>query len=144
MARPKRDNNSRSSRTWGKISGVTITTIPSGVTITKNNIDLTAGYVLPYATADDMIMTSGILANSGGSIARQTLGLSAIYNVIASASSKSAYSSVTGLAVMVTPEGGKSFGSGCTQVTFTPYKLNRAGVTHPGSCSIHYFAIGTT
>jgi len=143
MARSIRDTNSRGSRNWGYLSGATITTHPSGVTISKNNIDLTSGYVLPYATADSLVMTTGVLSNTGGSIARQSLGLSAIHNVIASASSKGAYSTVTGIAVMVTPEGGKSFGSGCTSVTFTPYKLNRAGVTMNSVCSIHYFAVGT-
>jgi len=147
MTRARRDNNARGSRNYGKLSGVTITTNPSGVTIYKGKVDYTSGYSLPYATTSGLKMTTGILETtdgaSGGTLARQALGLSAIYNVFASASSKGAIADVTGIAVVCHPEGTKSFGANCTQVTFVTFKLNRSGVTYNSKVSIHYFAIGT-
>ena len=45
MARKRRNNNARGSRNWGAESGVTITTSPSGVTIYKNKVETTDGYM---------------------------------------------------------------------------------------------------
>ena len=141
MARPRRNTNSRLTHDSGEFSAVTVTAAAVG-----NNTS--TGYMLPYATANGLMMTGGVLNCSGGSLARQTLGLSAIYNVIHSASSRCTFATgltgdVTGCATICSPEGGKSFGASCTQVTFVAYKLNRSGVTYSGAVSINYFAIGT-
>jgi len=140
--RPYRDNTSRSSRISGKYSGVTFVTRPSGVTIYNDEIDMTNGYVVPFATANGMKMTAGFLNCSGGSISHQSLGLSAIYYVNAHTVHKPV-NNVTGACVVVSPEGTKSFGASCTQASFTPFKLNRAGVTYTAAVSISYIAMGT-
>ena len=55
MPRPKRASNARGSRNSGKMSGVTYLSIPSGVTITKENkVETTDGYMLQHDTANEM------------------------------------------------------------------------------------------
>lgn len=156
MSRSRKNAYARIRKLFGAISGTTFQTNPSGTTIYKSTIkastvqtdalnnSTSSGYALPYGTATGLKMTSGILAiGSGASLARQSLGLSAIYNVLHNVSIKGAISAVTGAAVMCTPEGTKSFGSACTRVTFTAFKLNMAGVTFTAGCSVNYVAIGT-
>jgi len=143
MARARRDNNARGSRNWGKISGVTIQTNPSGVTIYNSTVQGDQGYTV-WFQSDAKKMTSGVLNCSGGSIDRQSCGLTTIDSVICSGSSKSAagFTDVTGFSIACYPMHGKPFGT-ATQVCFIPYKLNRSGVTFSGAVSIHYIAIGT-
>lgn len=119
MPRAKRGPNSRKSRNSGIVSGVTF-------------------------EVDGLILTHGILAiGSGASITRQSLGLSAIHNVIVSPSMKGIVSGVTGVALVVAPEGTASFGSGCTTIGVKAYKLNIAGVTFTAGVSVNYTAFGT-
>lgn len=154
MPRSRNANAALATRLQGKRSGVTFMTNPSGVTIYKNTVQcsnlynsLGSGYLLVSGTSpsslEGMKLTTGNLACAGTSLARQSLGLSAIYNVVANCVIKGAVSAVTGAVVVCSPEGEASFGSGCTQVTFVPYQITVAGAAFPSAVTISYMAIGT-
>lgn len=142
MPRAKRDTNSRKSRNWGAVSGVSLLTIPSGVTIDKSNyMETVAGYATFYGVAGKTF-TAGITVCAGTSVDRANLGLSTIDYVTAQPCFNA--DSVTGCAISITKPSGSAWSSGVTHVCFYTYQTGSAtpGTAFGTNVSIQYFAIG--
>ena len=143
MPRPIRNNSSRPSRNWGKVSGVTFTTHPSGVTITSatsGSVQTDSGYAI-YHSSDRQMITSGILNYTGSSLTAQTLGLTTIKSVVVSSVSARAGSTV--LIPIITSWGGAGADwspSGVSEVNLNVY--DPVGTLYASPCSIAYIAIG--
>lgn len=145
MPRNRRGSTDRGSRTYSKLSAVTIVTNPSGVTIDKANlIATTNGYLLQHDTANEMIKM-GYLDFNGASktVAPSDLGLTTLKHlaatlVVSGATALSAASMIFGYRVNTVPSGDLT---GVTQVHFFAYAGN--GGAFGGGASIAYFAVGT-
>jgi hypothetical protein len=134
--RARHGNTARPTRFQGEVSGVTFATSPSGVTIYKNEVQTNDGYILHHDTSGEKLKM-GVLACSGTSLDRQTLGLSTINHVVATATVKR--SGATAITVVVTAA--KEAFSGATEVCFFVY--HGTGIAYPSACSIQYWAVGT-
>jgi len=152
MPRPRRSNSSRYSRNSGIVSGVTFYTNPSGVTIYEDNVEAgtvksnaldnltTTGYVLPYGTAADLKMVTGILSCAGTSLSRQNLGLTTINHVQAVAAFNRA--AVSACAIVVVKPKTSAWASGVTHVDFYAYATPQGGAFGT-AVSILYTAVGS-
>ena len=165
MARSRRSASGRPSRNWGLISGVTIATNPSGVTISKNIIDMsrgqisgatvstkpsgvtihnatvqsTLGYMLGHDTNAEKSV-AGILSCAGTSLARQTLGLTLINHVMAIPCFNRA--AVSACAIVVVKPSTSAWASGVTHVDFYAFATPQGGAFGT-AVSIAYWAVGT-
>ena len=140
MPRTRRDNNSRKSKSWGKISGVTIETNPSGVTIYNSTIKTDNGYLISHDT-DSEKSVAGILSCGGTSLARQTLGLTTINHVVASPMMNRA--AVSPCVIAIVKPSGAAWASGVTSVDFYTYQTKNVPTAYGAGVSISYWAIGT-
>jgi len=147
----------------GELSGATITTFPSGTTISKNAIQTgggvtaagevrgsqfydttTSGYPISYGTAA-FIIGAGTCAAATGECtpSAAAMGLSTITAVVASASTAEA--NITPMFVTFDRGGGAEWHSSATQVCFHVYAGAQAGASGKnlvGGVSVHYIAIG--
>jgi len=134
--RRRHSSSARPTRHQGIVSGVTFVTSPSGVTISKNQVQTNDGYILHHDTSGEKIKM-GVLACSGTSLDRQNLGLTTINHVVATATT--AKSGAT--AINVTVSAPKEKFSGATEVCFFVWDYN--GAAFGSACSLQYYAVGT-
>lgn len=139
MARSVRNTNSRRSRNSGYMSGATITTHPSGVTISKQElVKTTNGYLIQHDTANEMIKM-GILACGGTSLARQNFGLTTIHHVVAVPSFNR--SAVSACSIAVVKPDTSAWASGVTHVDLYVFATPQGGAFGT-AVSIQYMAVG--
>ena len=120
----------------GNITGTTYVTWPSGTTITKDTMQIKAGYVPGYASENKTIV-AGVydLGGVSSEIAASTLGLSTVDTFVCN----TAMYNNTGATV------GMIFCSrlAASGTSVTVWHHDNAGATNETGCSIAYFAVGT-
>lgn len=147
MPRKRENAYARASRSAGIYSGVTFVTRSSGVTISKNQMAMTGGQVLPFINESaGYKISTGMYANSSGTagVTKLTKGFFGFATSINFAiGSVSATNVMTGgvSARVGVATGNTSHGSGVSAVYFRTY--TGGGAACAKDVSIQYFAIGT-
>jgi len=133
MARSRRSNSARGSRFWGKISGTTIFTNPSGVTISKNLVQDNNGYIASNVASAKRLQMAGV-TNIGGTSSYFTaarFGFSTIRNLVV-CSSGTTHANVYAVDVDT---------SGYSGVTV--YAFEKYGTLQQHSSTVQFWAEGT-
>lgn len=156
MPRATRDTNSRGSRNWGKMSGVSILTHPSGVSINQNTIDMgsgvslnatslihtSQGYPIYEPTLNNINIKSGTTQTGGTSryMSATMLGLNTVTNFICQVLSGTSGANIrAGASVFTMTAFDHAANTGVTVFMFK----QTSGASQTTGVSLAYIAVGT-